>query len=191
MTLTTPLPFTFLRTLARGGLVAYPTEGVYGIGCLPDAHKALHRILDVKGRDADKGLILIAAATNQLLPWIDIEALGGYAQLSKAVSAVTGERAHTFIVPAADRCHPLLTGGRSTIAVRVTRFPTAAAICSQAGSAIVSTSANESGKPAIQRPLLLQKTFGHTLDAICHRKPGHQRGVSRIIELSTGRVLRE
>ena len=58
--------------LLRGGVIAYPTEGVYGLGCLPDDLAAVRRILDIKQRDASKGLILIAASADQFTDWIDL-----------------------------------------------------------------------------------------------------------------------
>ena len=56
--------------LLRGGIIAYPTEGVFGLGCLPSDQQAVSRVLDIKQRDASKGLILIAADADQLDGWI-------------------------------------------------------------------------------------------------------------------------
>jgi L-threonylcarbamoyladenylate synthase len=52
--------------LLRGGIIAYPTEGVFGLGCLPDDVEAVERLLEVKRRDTRKGLILIASIVEQL-----------------------------------------------------------------------------------------------------------------------------
>ena len=60
--------------LLRGGVIAYPTEGVFGLGCLPDDLQALRRLLDIKRRDAAKGLIVIAANASQLEGWIELPA---------------------------------------------------------------------------------------------------------------------
>jgi len=57
-------------TLLGGGLIAYPTEGVYGLGCMPDDDAAVLRLLTLKGRDPGKGLIVIAADKRQLDDWI-------------------------------------------------------------------------------------------------------------------------
>ena len=57
--------------LRRGGVIAYPTEGVWGLGCDPDNPLALQRLLDLKRRDPRKGLILIAADIEQLDPLLD------------------------------------------------------------------------------------------------------------------------
>ena len=55
----------------QGGIIAYPTEAVFGVGCDPDNEQALQRLLAVKNRSADKGLILVAGNYSQLQPYID------------------------------------------------------------------------------------------------------------------------
>ena len=59
-----------VSVLQRGGIVAYPTEAVYGLGCDPDNPEALDRLIATKGRDARKGFILIASRIEQLEPYI-------------------------------------------------------------------------------------------------------------------------
>src|SRR5579885_1531122 len=59
-----------VETVRNGGVVAYPTEAVYGLGCDPLDHAAVRRIFEIKQRDAGKGLILIAAEIEQLLPYM-------------------------------------------------------------------------------------------------------------------------
>ena len=58
--------------LLRGGVIAYPTEGVFGLGCLPDDEHAVKQVVAIKQRDAAKGLILIAATAGQLDDWVDL-----------------------------------------------------------------------------------------------------------------------
>ena len=60
------------RILRDGGIIAYPTEGVFGLGCLPDNANGVNRILEIKQRDPSKGLILIASNVAQLDEWIDL-----------------------------------------------------------------------------------------------------------------------
>ena len=62
------------NVLLRGGIIAYPPEGVFGLGCLPDDQQALRRLFEIKQRDAAKGLIVIAANAEQLEGWIDLPA---------------------------------------------------------------------------------------------------------------------
>ena len=61
--------------LHRGGVIAYPTEAVWGLGCDPRDQAATMRLLALKQREVEKGLILIAADESQLAPFIDMAAL--------------------------------------------------------------------------------------------------------------------
>ena len=60
------------RILRSGGIVAYPTEGVFGLGCIPDDVDAVVRILSIKKRSPASGLILIASAVRQLDDWAEL-----------------------------------------------------------------------------------------------------------------------
>ena len=58
------------RSVRRGGIIAYPTEAVYGLGCDPLDGAAVYRLLELKQRPVEKGLILIAARFEQLRPYV-------------------------------------------------------------------------------------------------------------------------
>ena len=60
------------RILQSGGVIAYPTEGVFGFGCLPDDLAAVSRVLAIKERDPALGLVLIASDLEQLAGWIEL-----------------------------------------------------------------------------------------------------------------------
>lgn len=133
-----------LLTLEAGGIIAYPTEAIYGIGCDPEDDDALLEILWLKQRPPEKGLILIAADFNQLQDYIEPLPVD---VLTKVLDSWPG--ANTWLVPVKPDVSPLLTGGRQTLAVRVTDHPIAAELCRQFGGPLVSTSANLNGlKPA-------------------------------------------
>ena len=185
------VPFRVRQVLRAGGVVAYPTEGVYGLGCDPDNISALQALIDIKRRDRAKGLIVIGADAAHLLPYIEASNHEARQRLLAALNTTTGARAITWVVPASARCQPLLTGGRNTLAVRVTRHPTAARLCQAFGGALESTSANTSGQAPIRRPALLIRHFRHRVDAVLPRANGNQRGVSRIIDFTSGQVLRD
>lgn len=170
--------------LRRGGLIAYPTESCYGLGCAPTNTHALKRLIAAKGRSAAKGLLLIAASWNQLQPYV---ARLPAAQLARMKRSWPGPV--TWVVPASRRCPALLTGGRPTVAVRVTAHPDAARLCRALGMALVSTSANKSGRPAAQTAAECRRIFGarvRTLDG----RIGTRRRPSTLIELATGKILR-
>lgn len=173
------------HALANGGAIAYPTEAVWGLGCEPLNRHAFARLIELKRRALDKGVILIAADFSQLAPFL---APVPAARLKPALSNWPGP--HTWIVPAADGVPDYLTGGRATLAVRVTAHPVAAALCREYGGAIVSTSANVSGRPPARTALQVRRMFGGQLD---HVVPGDLGGLERptsIRELLTGKVIR-
>lgn len=184
------IPFGLRTVLRRGGVVAYPTEGVYGLGCIPTFEHAVLRILELKGRPVDKGVILIGADAAQLMPYVDPRDDAERARMIEALSR-RSDRARTWIMPAADAAPPWITGGRDTIAVRVTSHPVAGALCRAAGSALVSTSANRAGRPPITRTSLLRREFGADVDAICARPLGGQAGPSEIVDYRSGDRLRD
>lgn len=125
-----------------GGLIAYPTEAVFGVGCDPDNNQALERLLLMKQRDPSKGLILLASSFEQLIPYIDKDRL-----TPDMISAMLGRWPNgvTQVVPKAKNLAPLLSGKFDSIAVRVTDQPDVVALCEAVGRPIVSTSANLSG----------------------------------------------
>lgn len=170
------------RIVRSGGVVAYPTEGVYGLGCLPGDEDAVARILSIKKRDPAMGLVLIAADNGQLRPWTELPP-GGVPE-----SAV--DRPITWIVPASAAVPAFVRGRHTGVAVRVTSHPVARALCRAAGSALVSTSANVSGRPPARNAYVLRLAFGALVDCIVPGPLGPARGASEIRELASGKVRR-
>ena len=173
-------------SVLAGGVGAYPTEGVWGLGCDPFNTEAIQRLIRLKGRGAGKGLIVIAADTAQLDGLVQWPAQAAIRDTMLA----TWPGPVTWVMRAADDLPAVLTGGRATIAVRVTRHPPVIDLCRRVGLALVSTSANRSGKPACRRPWQVRRVFGTRLDWFLPGPLGGQRGPSEIREAETGRILR-
>ncbi len=155
-----------VQCLQSGGVIAYPTEGVFGLGCDPTNENALHRIIDIKGRDAHKGFIVIAGDVSQLTPLIeplDQPPLSASTQ-TKILASWPGP--HTWIVPARPSLPPVLTGHRDTLAVRVTAHPVVRDLCWAFESALVSTSANRSGQEPLQFVDDVIAQFGDAVDMV-------------------------
>ncbi|MBT8091201.1 MAG: Sua5/YciO/YrdC/YwlC family protein [Gammaproteobacteria bacterium] len=169
--------------LLGGGIIAYPTEGVFGLGCLPDDIMAVARLLHIKKRAAAKGLILIASSIDQLDGWVS---------LPDGQSIPSPDPAHpvTWVVPPGPRVPAFIQGENIGLAVRLTTNPVAAAICAAVASPIVSTSANLSGKPAARNRFVLRRQFGARVDYIVPGNCGPASGASEIRDLTTGKVLR-
>ena len=171
------------RVLRRGGVIAYPTEGVFGLGCLPDEAGAVARILAMKKRDPAMGLVLIVSSPEQLAGLADLP-------LNQLPLESTSEKPVTWIVPATDAVPRWIRGSHPGIAVRLTTHPVARALCETAGSALVSTSANVSGRPPATSPFVLRRQFGALVDYVVPGRCGPAKGASEIRDLATGKVLR-
>jgi L-threonylcarbamoyladenylate synthase len=169
--------------LLSGGVIAYPTEGVFGLGCLPDDLDAVERILEIKERSASKGLILIAADVSHLDEWIDAS------QLDR-IPEPDPRQPVTWIVKPTDRVPAIVTGDHPGLAVRITTNPVAAAICDAVDMPIVSTSANKAGQPVARNAFVLRRQFGHLVDYVVPGACGPASGPSEIRVLGSDTVLR-
>lgn len=174
-----------IRHLAAGGVIAYPTEAVFGLGCDPDNVAAIQRILELKGRPADKGLILIAAEFEQLLPYLDVS---GLANLNKLLKTWPGPT--TWLIRARKTVPFWIRGAHESIAVRVTGHPIAAQLSREFGKPLVSTSANPSGLPPARSALKTRLYFGQADLFIVKGKVGGERKPSPIFDARTFARLR-
>jgi len=173
-----------VQTLEAGGVIAYPTEAVFGVGCDPWDDNALIDLLTLKQRPWHKGLILIASDFNQLQDFIQPLP----AKILKQVQQ-TWPGPVTWLLPVRQEVSPLLTGEHSTIAVRVTAHPLVQKLCRAFDGAIVSTSANIAGL----RPAKNVHQVRWQLPGIDYVLPGALGGASRPSEIrdaETGAKLR-
>ena len=170
-----------------GGIVAYPTEGVWGLGCNPMDDAAVTRLLAIKQRDIAKGLILIAADEAQLAPYVELDAMAP-ARLDEVRASWPGP--NTWIVPAASAAPAWITGAHRGIAVRVSAHPQVIALCNAFGGALVSTSANLAGQPPPTRRDELDAALIDEIDGICAGETGGRREPSTIRDAASGELLR-
>ena len=176
-----------VTALHQGMLIAYPTEGVYGLGCDPKQPQAIQKLLELKQRDPDKGLILIASTFEQLLPYInDPEDIHG----AEAKASWPGPV--TWLWPAAEKgkFSPLLTGKHTSIAVRVTAHPVAGALCEAFNGAIVSTSANRQGDIPARSKQEVIDYFGEVLVTIVAGEVGDLTEPTPIYDVRSGYAIR-
>lgn len=174
-----------VSALRHGGVVAYPTEAVYGLGCDAKNPVAIKKLLAIKQRDAAKGLILIAADFAQLSPYLQTvdPALAARAQ-------ATWPGPVTWLWPTRHDVSELLRGAHDTLAVRVTAHAVAAQLCAAFGGALVSTSANISGQAPACTADEAERQFGKQLDSIVVADVGGQPKPSEIRHLLSGKVIR-
>ena len=173
------------KIIQAGGLIIYPTEGLFGIGCDPDSHDALAKLISLKKRSTSKGIILIASRYDMLNNYI--EALPSDA--SRRVLQ-TWPGPVSWVLPAKKDCSRLLTGGHNTIVARVSSHPFVQALCGQLGHAITSTSANISGQAPICNFETLEKVFAYEVDFIVPLMPGNLERPTSIFDALSGRQLR-
>ncbi len=172
------------RVVRAGGVIAYPTEAVWGLGCDPWDAAAVQRLLELKMRPMEKGLILVAAHIDQFdfllddLPerWLD-----------RLVGTWPGP--NTWLVPHRERLPEWITGQHDSVALRVSDHPLVARLCALTGP-LVSTSANPAGRPAARSRLRVEQYFPGQLDAVLNGPLGGRRNPSTIRDVRSGEVIR-
>jgi L-threonylcarbamoyladenylate synthase len=176
-----------VAALKQGGVVAYPTEAVWGLGCDPFNEAAVMRLLAIKQRDVAKGLILVAGDRAQfdgLLAWSELPA----ERLAAVEAGWPGP--HTWIVPATPRVPRWITGAHHGVAVRVSAHPSVAALCGKFGGPLVSTSANRAGAPPAFHRAELDPALLVQLDGVSEGETGGLSAPTAIRDARTGAVLR-
>lgn len=169
----------------NGGVIAYPTEGVYGLGCDPLNRAAVLRLLSLKQRRMAAGLILLASDCDQLEPFLRI----GAAERARMSARWPGPV--TFLAPASERVPAWIRGAHETVAVRVSEHPLARELARLSATPLVSTSANRSGRPAPTNVFQVRRRLGGELDFVVNGACLRPGKASTIIDLASGRVLRE
>ncbi|WP_300272132.1 L-threonylcarbamoyladenylate synthase [Halomonas sp.] len=175
-----------VAALRRGGVIAYPTEAVWGLGCDPDDDAALTRLLRLKRRDPAKGVILVAGRIEQFDAWLE-----GLPPERHAPLAASWPGPNTWLVPDNGRSRALVRGDHDRVALRVSAHPLVAALCDAFGGPIVSTSANIASEPPAMSAEQVRAIFGDGLDAIVEGELGGLERPSTIRDLVSGRVLRD
>jgi L-threonylcarbamoyladenylate synthase len=170
--------------LRRGGLIAYPTESCYGLGCDPDNRSAVLKLLKLKQRPQRKGLIIIAYSYNQIERYVKALTLEQQQKL-----ADDGAKAITYLLPVKKFSPRWLRGEHDTLAVRLTAHPVARQLCLGVDSALVSTSANRSGMRPAKTYAECQRLFGHAVWVLpgC---VGKRKIPSRILAWTDGKIVR-
>lgn len=146
--------------LSTGGVIIYPTDTIYGLGCDITDPQAIQRVQQIKGRDANKPMSFVCA---------DLRDISRYARVSEYARGLL-ERclpgAYTFVLPATDSAPDILTTGQRTVGLRIPDHPIPLALINALGAPILSTSANFSTQEVITEPRDLEKHMGELVDVI-------------------------
>lgn len=173
-----------IRHIKQGAVIAYPTEAVYGLGCDPLNEQAVMSLLAIKRRPINKGLILIAASIEQLIPYLKLDQ-----QIIDRIQP-TWPGAVTWVIPVQGWVPKWLTGDHRSLAVRVTNHPVARALCHRFGQPLVSTSANLTRQPALKDSIKLIKTFHQSDVYVVHGRVGGLERETAIYDAVTNKRLR-
>ena len=167
----------------QGGIIAYPTEAVFGLGCDPLDPIAVQRLLDIKQRPVDKGLILLASNVQQLMPFTQLG--------EQHIDTIRNTpKPTTWLVPRSSLTPAWISGNHDRVAVRVTHHPPARQLCEVIDRPIVSTSANPAGLPPARSHLMLHRYFDDEIDFELPGDVGALDKPTRIIDIDSGRVMR-
>lgn len=177
-----------ISALKQGEVVGYPTEAVFGVGCDPDNKQAVEKLLALKQRPIEKGLILIAADYEQLLPYIDESQL---TSAQKQAVMATWPGPVTWVMPTKPNVPSFLTGQFTTIAVRVTDHPLVQQLCRQFGKPLTSTSANLTGQEPGRTMTEVEQQLGQYLAVILDGNTGGRLNPSEIRDAQTGNIFRQ
>jgi len=174
------------RVLNQGGLLVYPTESVFGLGCLAKNEVALEKLRNIKRRQSQKGLIVLCSSVEQLkqsFPQIQLD------QSQSELLQSNQPHPTTWLIPYPKKHFPLLVGNNNSIAIRITKHPEALALCKKCGP-IISSSANIAGQRTPDSLLKARKTFGTQVDFYLNAALGNSRTPSQIIDLLSGEIIR-
>lgn len=174
------------EALKQGNIIAYPTEAVWGLGCDPFNETAVNKVLRLKDRSINKGLILIAGSVDQfepLLSGLSIE------HRSKLDASWPGHI--TWLVPDPGQLIPQwIKGSHQSVAIRVSAHPVVQELCSTFAGPLVSTSANVAGEEEIRSRVILKDQFADNIACIVDGEIGQAAKPSEMRELYSGNVIR-
>jgi tRNA threonylcarbamoyl adenosine modification protein (Sua5/YciO/YrdC/YwlC family) len=149
-----------VECLKQGGVIAYPTDTIYGLGCDIFNRKGVKRIYQIKQRDQKKPFSFICA---------DLSDVANYAQVSNFAFKIMKRYLpgpYTFVLEATRVVPDLLTTRQKTVGIRIPSNPIALAIVRELGHPLVTTSANVSGEEPLSDPSLLEESIGRMIDVV-------------------------
>lgn len=183
-------PLEASEILNMGEVLAYPTEAVWGLGCDPMNKDAFYKILKLKQRPIEKGVILLASHISQVEPLFENISQEIQQRIIESWAAKSpSERATTWLLPANNFIPEWIKGNHLSVAVRVTQHPLCREICNQFNNFIVSTSANPAGETPAKNWQEAQAYFANNVHYL-NGEIGKCTEPSQIIDAVTGKFIR-
>jgi len=172
-----------VHIIKNNGVIAYPTESVYGLGCDPLSEWAVNKILQLKHRPVEKGLIIIAANISQLLPYIDI--------CPQDIKEITDYASPmTWLVNKSKLTPVWISGEHHKVAIRISQHPDVISLCNKLGHPIVSTSANPAKLTPASNVIQARRYFSESIDLYLSGATGQLKKPTPITDLETRQVIR-
>jgi len=162
-----------VEVLRRGGVILYPTDTVWGIGCDATNAEAVRRVYDIKQRDDSKALICLVDSDHRLQRYVRNVPDVAWQLIDSLKDS--GAKPTTLILDGAVNLAPNLIADDGSIALRITQEPFSKELCYRFQKALVSTSANISGQPAAQNYCDIAPELLDAVDYVCwSRRQEHQ-----------------
>jgi L-threonylcarbamoyladenylate synthase len=176
-----------VAALARGGVVVYPTETLYGLGARADSAPALERLGTLKGADRGKPVSVLVASRSMLEPLV-----ASIPEVAERLMEALWPGPLTIVFRARPGLAPSLAGG-GTIGARLSSHPIARSLVERVGSPITATSANPGGSPPPADVTRARAYFGTAVDAYLDAGPTQGGVASSVIDCSQEdvRLVRE
>ena len=173
--------------IASGGVVAVPTDTLYGLAADPFSADAVERVFAIKGREAAHALPLIAADADQVA-----EQIGALGPIASRLAAAFWPGPLTLLLAAPTTLADAVSGGTGRVGVRVPAHAVARAICRAAGRPVTATSANVSGEPASADPDVVARALGDRVGLLVDagRTPGGPPSTIVDVTGTTPRLVR-
>jgi len=146
--------------LRDGGVIVYPTDTIYGLGCDITNKEAIERIRRIKGRSSKKPMSFVCA---------DLSNVSDYAHVSNHAYRILKRSLpgpYTFVLPATRETPRILQTKQKTVGLRVPNHPVPLALVAELGHPIISTSANYTDQEVLTDPYELEQTLGKQVDLI-------------------------
>ena len=176
--------------LKKGGVIAFVTDTVWGVGCLPDLPDAVDKIYELKGRDRSKPLILMSDSLEHLMPYVD--------NMSKTAEKLAEKHfpgAITLVVNKSEKTPSYITSGMNTVGIRIPDNGVFKKICESIdGAVLATTSANLSGLPSAKNYREALNFIGNYVDYVVPDESDKAKGLESTVVLAVDeniKVLRQ
>lgn len=175
-----------VKAIDQGGVIAYPTEAVWGLGCCPWSREAVYRIQNIKSRPIEKGMVLVGVSEEQFEPL-----LAPLNSENRQRITDTWPGPYTWVIPDPDGWTPeWVRGDLNSVAIRVSDHPVVRYLCASIGTPIVSTSANKAGLPPLLTQQQVEEQFSDAVDFIAPGEIGMYKAPSEIRNIITDELIR-